>query len=389
MQPNDRSFSSRAGDRARPGVDLFGSIPATVWTTDAALIVTFVDGVYLRRLGIKPEGVVGRTVASILLDGREDHPLIQAHLSALDGRSSTVAIEWGGKQFNVRLAPLRDHKDTIVGCVGVHLEMGETPDEDGTLRESDVRLRRVVDSNMIGIAFGDDTGRISDANDAFLQLTGYEREDLVSDSISWPALMPLSWHHLEAIDEILARGLCRPFETEILRKDGRRVPVLVGAARLSIRRREGVAFVLDITDRKRTAHRLKIELACADALAEARSADDGLNAVVNLLVSDVPLRSATVWSIPVDGAACRPAAGCAGDSSAASAALQPLAEAAVRSGEPQSSVPEEALVLPVPCGRGRAALVLTGSETAMPDAELVDSCRRIAQRIGNFLSKNG
>ena len=85
-------------------------------------------------------------------------------------------------------------------------QIGWLPDDDGTLRESDMRLRRVIDSNMIGIAFGNDEGRITDANDAFLQLAGYTREDLVADGISWPALTPVEFHQrqLEALDEMRA-----------------------------------------------------------------------------------------------------------------------------------------------------------------------------------------
>jgi len=382
MRPQDRSASPQSHPQQPGQPDLFASIPATVWTTDARLVVTFADGVYMRRLGISSDAIVGRSIASLLLDGREDHPLIQAHLSALDGRSSTVAIEWGGKQFNVRIAPLRDDDGRVAGCVGVHLEIGELPDEDGTLRESDVRLRRVIDSNMLGIAFGDDQGRISDANDAFLQLTGYEREDLVAEAVSWPALMPMSWHHLQALEEIVARGRCTPFETEILRKDGRHVPVLVGAARVSVRRREGVAFVLDITDRKRTVHRLKIELACADALAAAAAPDEAIAAVLGTLVNDLPLRSAAVWMGPAD--ACR-ASAAAGDVTARSDALRSIVAAAVATGEPQSSLPEEALVLSIPAAGGRAALALTGSQAALPDAELVETCQRIATRLGRAL----
>src|SRR6185437_10445389 len=116
-----------------------------------------------------------------------------------------------------------------------------------------------------GIAFGDDEGRITDANDAFLHMTGYAREDLVADALSWPALTPVESHprQLEALREILATGRCTPFENEIIRRDGRRVAVVVGAARISAQRREGVAFVLDVSDHKRTERRLRAELACA------------------------------------------------------------------------------------------------------------------------------
>src|SRR5207244_12671791 len=72
--------SERARDAALSS--FFWSLPATVWMTDERLVLTFVRGVYLRRLGIDPAKVIGRSVQDILLDGREDHPLIQGHLPA-------------------------------------------------------------------------------------------------------------------------------------------------------------------------------------------------------------------------------------------------------------------------------------------------------------------
>jgi PAS domain S-box-containing protein len=123
----------------------------------------------------------------------------------------------------------------------------------------------VIDSNILGIAFGDDEGRITDANDAFLQLAGCNRDDLADDAISWPALLPIEAHHrqIQAPRKSSPRADARPSKPRSFARTGR-VPVLVGAARLSAQRREGVAFVLDITDRKRTVGGLRAELACAD-----------------------------------------------------------------------------------------------------------------------------
>ena len=156
----------------------FDCIPATVWMTDTDLKLTFAQGPILRDLDVAPEKVLGRTLQEIVLDGREDHPLIHGHLTALSGHATSVRIEWGGILYNARIAPLRDASGTIIGCVGSHQQIGWLPDDDGLLRESDMRLRRIIDSNMIGIAFGNDEGRITEANEAFLQLAGYTREDL-------------------------------------------------------------------------------------------------------------------------------------------------------------------------------------------------------------------
>jgi len=116
----------------------------------------------------------------------------------------------------------------------------------------EAKVRRLVDSNIIGIVIWNFEGRIIEANEAFLRIVGYGREDLVSGGVSWREVTPDKWREADeqALAELAATGICEPFEKEYFRKDGSRVPVLVGAALLEGRRDEGVAFVLDLTERK-------------------------------------------------------------------------------------------------------------------------------------------
>ena len=134
------------------------------------------------------------------------------------------------------------------------------------LTEREARIRRLVDANIIGIVIWNLEGRILEANEAFLRMVGYGREDLVSGRVSWREVTPDKWRAADeqALAELAATGICEPFEKEYFRKDGSRVPVLVGAALLEGRRDEGVAFVLDLTERKRaeeTLHKTQAELA--------------------------------------------------------------------------------------------------------------------------------
>src|SRR5215470_5468294 len=94
------------------------------------------------------------------------------------------------------------------------------------------KIRRLVDANIIGIIIADREGRILEANDAFLRLVGYDREDLVSGRVRWTELTPPEWRErdIRTRAELNATGRVQPFEKEYFRKDGSRVPVLVGAA---------------------------------------------------------------------------------------------------------------------------------------------------------------
>ena len=115
------------------------------------------------------------------------------------------------------------------------------------------RFRRLVDSNAQGVIFWNMKGEITVANDAFLHLVQYTREDLEAGRMSWIAMTPLAYAAMDqrALKEIAAKGVCSSYEKEFIRKDGSRVPVLVGAAAFEDNPAEGVCFVLDLTERKK------------------------------------------------------------------------------------------------------------------------------------------
>jgi PAS domain S-box-containing protein len=130
------------------------------------------------------------------------------------------------------------------------------------LLEREARFRRLVDSNMIGIAFWDLDGKFTDANDAFLGIVGYTRQDLVSGKLNWKELTPPEFRALDerVVEEVRATGQCRPFEKEYFRKDGSRVPLLLGHARFEGVENQGVSFFLDLTERKQAEERQKLLL---------------------------------------------------------------------------------------------------------------------------------
>jgi PAS domain S-box-containing protein len=127
------------------------------------------------------------------------------------------------------------------------------------LREREARIRRLVDSNIVGIMIWNVQGRIIDANQAFLDMVGYDQEDIVSGRLRWTELTPAEWRDADdqALAEVEAAGAVQPREKEYFRKDGSRVPVLVARAIFEWKRDEGVAFVLDLTERKQVEEALR------------------------------------------------------------------------------------------------------------------------------------
>jgi PAS domain S-box-containing protein len=129
----------------------------------------------------------------------------------------------------------------------------------GDLAEREAKIRRLVDANIIGIIIWDIEGRIVDCNDAFLRMVGYERTDITEGTLRWTELTPPEWREedQQRLINIRASGAIQPYEKEYIRKDGVRVPVLIGAAAFDESRYQGVAFVVDLTERKRAEEDLR------------------------------------------------------------------------------------------------------------------------------------
>jgi len=122
---------------------------------------------------------------------------------------------------------------------------------ESALRESEARFARLADSGIIGIVFADVFGTTLDANEAYLRIVGYTREELVSGAILWGQLTPPEWIASDqaALAQLEETGAAQPWEKELLRKDGTRVPVLIGVAMLD--HPKCIVFVADLTARKR------------------------------------------------------------------------------------------------------------------------------------------
>src|SRR6266545_7928738 len=128
------------------------------------------------------------------------------------------------------------------------------------LTDREAKIRRLVDANIIGIFIWELEGQIIEANDAFLRMVRYDREDLVSGRIRWTELTPPEWRDRDErrwLPELKVTGTLQPFEKEYFRKDGSRVPVLIGVATFEEGGNQGVAFVLDLTERKRAEQALR------------------------------------------------------------------------------------------------------------------------------------
>jgi PAS domain S-box-containing protein len=157
------------------------------------------------------------------------------------------------------LTPLRDEQDAFRGYALMTRDVSERRRAEDALRASESRFRRLADADLIGIVTVDPGGRVWEANDAFLRTVGRTRDELAAGAIRTEAMTPPEYNagDAEIAERLRVDGVAPPFEKEYLRKDGSRVPVLIGAARLESTPDRCVCFVLDLTDRKKAEEEIR------------------------------------------------------------------------------------------------------------------------------------
>ena len=137
-------------------------------------------------------------------------------------------------------------------------DITESKQAENILLESERRFKRLVESNLFGIVFGDCLGKLHYANSYLLNLLGYTLEEFQSKQVRWDELTPKEFTALDtkAVEQLTARGVCEPYEKVYLHKNGRRIPILIAAALVDEpynETQEVIAFILDLTELKRVS----------------------------------------------------------------------------------------------------------------------------------------
>jgi PAS domain S-box-containing protein len=120
------------------------------------------------------------------------------------------------------------------------------------LEDREAKIRRLVDANILGIVTWNVDGAILASNEAFLRMVQYDHEDVAAGRVRWWDMTPADWRERaeRALAEVIQAGTVQPFESEFFRKDGTRVPVLIGATLFQEGGNDGVAFALDLSKQK-------------------------------------------------------------------------------------------------------------------------------------------
>jgi two-component system cell cycle sensor histidine kinase/response regulator CckA len=247
-------------------------LPVLVVDDDSALIRTLAD--ILRLHGYAPH--TAGTGREGLAQAKREPPalaIVDLRLPDMDGMElaaklhelsalTEVVVLTGNASVESAVAALRENSvdyllkpvnvERLLHVASIATERWQRRQAEDKLRTSDERFRRVFQSDMLGMTFWNGDGTIEDANDAFLRIVGYTREDLEAGRLTKSLLTPPVYAELDRLKwaEVLERGIITPYEKEYLRRDGRRVPVLIGASMVDAERDARVSFVLDITTQK-------------------------------------------------------------------------------------------------------------------------------------------
>lgn len=301
------------------------SVPAAIGYIDADERYRFVNRTFAAWLGRAPQTLGGLRVSEVV--GNEAYAALKPHLvRALAGSTVQFTFEapypTGRRWVDVTYVPHFGPGDAPVGVVVLAVDVTQRRKDDeersellATLRNREARLRRLHDSGVIGIVSWTRDGDLVEANDAFLKMVGYSRDDLEAGRLCWREMTPPEHAPADerAFAELDAAGVCTPYEKEYIHKDGHRVPIQLGVAFWEGSRSEGVAWILDSTARKRIEARQALLIEIGARLASpALDASSMVRDVVDALVSthataaSVDLRDgdATVETVSVsrDGA---------------------------------------------------------------------------------------
>ena len=242
------------------------SDPIPSWVQDYALFLLDLDGCIAswysgaeRIYGYERDEAVGKHV-SLLYPGEENPgatPQRELSRSAAEGHFGNEGwhARKDGSRFwaNAITMALKDEDGELQGFARVVRDFSDRHERDEKLRRSRARIRPVPSQSTIAGVVSGEFDRIPEVNDAFLELVGYSREDLAAGRLHWPELTPPEYAPLDELahEEGLRFGACTPFEKELIRKDGTRVPVLVATAVLKLSPFRWITFVQDLRERDR------------------------------------------------------------------------------------------------------------------------------------------
>jgi PAS domain S-box-containing protein len=236
--------------------------PVMIWTSGIDKLCTYFNAPWLAFTGRTMEQELGNGWAEGVYPADKQRCL-DIYTSSFDARKP-FSMDYRLRRFDGQYRWILDNgipfyapDGTFTGYIGSCIDITERRSLEQQLQFSELKLRSLVEANILGVIVADFDGRIYESNDCFAQILGYNTDELLAETFKWGQLIPPESH--EALGQLVTafreKGTLPPFEWECLRKDGSRVPVLAMATLLDQERRLALVVNLDISDRKAAERR--------------------------------------------------------------------------------------------------------------------------------------
>ena len=265
---------------------LFDSLTEGAYIVDREWRFIYVNNKAAEIMGKPRDELLGKNIWELYPEAIETVSYSQAHRAVEENTPVHYEVYFPYLEtwFECRLYPSTE------GLIILLQDINMRKLQEEALQQSQARARRLIDANIIGVVISD-MDHIFEANDAFLEIVGYKREDLAARRINWiamtpPELLPLD---MNAIQELKEHGTFTPFEKAYYRKDGRLVPILIGGAVLEKDPLQWVCFILDISEQK------KLEQALRESEERMRIALKG--AAITVYQQDRDLRYTWIYNM--------------------------------------------------------------------------------------------
>jgi PAS domain S-box-containing protein len=257
---------------------LIESLPINVFRKDAQGQFVFANQLYCDELHKRLEDLVGRTdfaffPPELAEKYRRDDQRVMRERRVVEDIEAHHTPDGQRIHVQVMKAPATDAKGNVVGTQCMFWDVTARVAAEDALQHSHARFKKLFDANIIGIMLADLSGRVLEANDAYLALTGYTRDDLLAGRLRWDKLTPPEYRELDlkAIDSLNRTGVSPPWEKQYIRKDGSRVPVMLGVSMLDNSTSECICFVVDMTEQKQAEAQLLRAKEEADSANQSKS----------------------------------------------------------------------------------------------------------------------
>ncbi len=239
-----------------------------IWLIDAQARTLYANDRMAAMLGTTSSEMIGRAVYEFVFpDEQGEHrERIRHNLYGISEAFDTRFRRQDGSEVLVlgSASPLVDSQGNVIGALGMFTDVTqrrrveqELRRSEKALQQSNLRFQRLVESNIVGIFISDFSGAIYEANDVFLGMLGYTREELLAGQLRWDSLTPPEYRKLEAeaLQSFHTIGSAGPYEKAYIRKDGSHVPVLFGGVLLDEEKGRVLGIILDISERKELERR--------------------------------------------------------------------------------------------------------------------------------------